>query len=282
MPTTIFKCTLFFEMGKYGWSESYALQRQDSSYVFAMARLKELATFRAGIMAAQPSIVGQRVSDFKVNGDGQPDDQIYYGSLGAAANDPFTAVLGLFLNSARTGRKPIYWRGVPDDVSQNGGVYVPGAVLGFQSNMRNFINYLLTPQTDATWGWWGRPSPKPLPVLLSNYTIDPTTGKVTLLFNANIFAAVPVGSRVSVFLSGINAPSKSALNGTQVVTVVSPNSAFLSRPISVFPFNSGGQGTYAGSVFQAFNSGKDLRVTERKAGRNFFVERGRHAVRPRG
>lgn len=279
---SVFKCTIFFQMNSYGWSESYAQNRQDTSYVFAMSGLKILCSLRSGILGSQASIIGQRVSDYGIKGDGQPDDQLFGGTFNDGADTPFTSVLGFFLNGTRTSRKTTYFRGVPDGVVINGGRYAPGNVPGFAQNMANLLAFLSTPQTDRTWGWVGRPSPKPLPVTLANYTIDPTTSKVTLLFTGNIFNGVPVGTRVSVFLSGINAPAKCSLNGTQVVTVVAANSAFVTRPIAVFPYVTGGQGTYAGSVFQAIAVARDLRVTERKAGKAFFVERGRRAVRPRG
>jgi len=280
MPS--FKCTIFFSQGKYGWSESYTQLRNDSSYVFAMARLQNLCAFRATILGSQAEIVGQRVSQFNITGDGFAKDQLYTGSLQADSNDPFTAVLATFTNATFSSRKVVYWRGVPDDVSQRGGVYVPGAVPGFSANIAQLISYLLTSQSDYSWGWWGRPTPKPVAVPLSGYTIDVGTGAVNVSFNGNIFTNAVIGTKQNVFFSGVNAPAKSALKGTQVVTVLTQDTCRITRPLALFPYVGGGQATWAVPVFQQFSAGDDERVTERKAGRNFFVERGRLPVRGRG
>jgi len=277
-----FKCTMFFQQGTYGWSESYAQNRPDSSYIFAMAALQQLCQYRSALLGQQSSIVGQRVSDFTIRGDGFPKDTLYPGTpyQGQGSDTPFTSLLALMFNGTYSSRKAIYWRGIPDVVVSNGGTYFPDGSPGFTNNVSQLINFLLTASGGITWGWWGRPTPKPLPVQVANYV---TTGTlVTVNFLGAIFPAPLVGTRQSVFFSGINSPAKSAINGTQVVTVTSTTSCQLARPISVFPYVAGGLGTWASPVFQAFSNGTAERITERKAGRAFFVERGRQRVRARG
>jgi hypothetical protein len=187
----------------------------------------------------------------------------------------------MFRDATRSRHKITYLRGIPDEIVVQGGKFRIGGCPGFEAAYNNW-QMLMTTSPLNPWGWKGRPPGAPQKKNLLSYVVDAATEQINLTFDGPLFPALDITKKVTVFLSGINAPNKSALNGSQIVIVKTQATATTVKPLSVFPFQAGGHGIYEPPAFVGISFGQPLRIGERKAGRAFFVERGRRPVRARG
>jgi hypothetical protein len=278
----IYKASFFFQVRAYGWSESFALQRADASYANAGVNAQQLAIARAACLGQQGALIGFRVSDISIRGDGLAVQTNLPGPTPCDSDNPWSALSVRFRDGTFSAGKTLFMRGIPDDIDVRGGQLQGNNCANFVANFTTWVSMLTNGGPSWKWGWMGRPVPKPVSIPLAGYVIDPGTGVVTITFTAPIFTAPVVNTRQNVFFAGVNAPAKSALAGTQVVYVTSTTTCQLNRPLALFPFNNSGRGTWAVPAFNQFGSAQPQGITERKAGRAFFVERGRQQVRGRG
>lgn len=277
-----YKCTIFFQIRTYGWSESYYLSRGDNSITNAAAQLASMLNLRAQLLGFNAFIIGYRVSDNALRGDGYATTVNLGGVSGCITDGPSVALLCRFRNASGLGGKSTYLRGIPDEVVYDGGQFQPGGCPQFVTSFGAWAQTMTAGRSDGSWGWWGRPNPKPLAVGMTGYTINPANNQVTITFDEAMFLNSQLGTKQTVFFSGVNSPFKSALAGNQVVQVTGLQTCVLYKRMALFPYYSGGQGIFIAPIFNGFQSVQPQRITSRKAGRAFFVERGRAPVRGRG
>ena len=279
MPTM--KCTLFFDQGRNGWTESYFLDGGLLSYAMASAQTKALAVLRAKMCGEETTIIGSRVSDITKKGDGWPDSFEIKGRQDCESDSPDVTAVALMRNVVGDRHKIIFMRGIPDEVVRFGGDY-DFTACGFLDAFNSFAAELFS--SVRNWGWLGRPDAGIMKAAVTNYSIAAAPqNTVTITFATPLFTPDVVGTKQTVFFSGINAPQKTALKGNQIVKVESLTVCTLVFPMALFPYVNGGKATWAPSQFNKFGVGpKLLRISERKAGRNFFVQPGRLPARGRG
>lgn len=118
----LFQGTLFFESGKFGWSETYGLDAADVESATGVFRLLQLA--RKDLLGENAQITYRRVYSADPNNgesylkavafkDGVPDPNH------GLSDRPYSAVLcDLSLEGNKKGR--IFMRGVPDDMITQG------------------------------------------------------------------------------------------------------------------------------------------------------------------
>jgi len=109
-----FKCDLFFEAGKYGWTETY--YRENATWATVERPAKELASARGVLLAGGATIKQLRISDVEV----KRDSKVYVSDQWmnkANANEPSDLAFVTLLCRLNSGNK--YWRslmlaGIPD------------------------------------------------------------------------------------------------------------------------------------------------------------------------
>jgi hypothetical protein len=93
----------------------------------------------------------------------------------------------------------------------------------------------------------------------------------------NIFAGIPAGTKVKVFVSGVQGAATS--NGSQIVIPSAPNSCTTVKQIPTFAYTSGGFMTFSRPLFYLIGGLFTRRLVERKAGRPLYLSRGRQRAR---
>lgn len=282
MPT--YKITLVFEMNENGWTESYYLNTPNplQPSVIFNTYAAQLGSYRQACLCSQANITYVRIATVNVPFAVQTfqfDDfaNNNYGTIGYL---PYNALLIRCVPTVSGPQKNIFFRGLPSTVFV-GTVYQPPAQ--FTKVITQFINYLLTPQQGAVWGWWGVISKTAAPVTgyaypVTGYQPIVTTGPIPATGNP-LFAGLGIGTKLKVRYSGIN--GKSELNGTQVVLVTGPNTVQTKDNFGLVPFNRAGNCEYPVFGFTTFFALNPEKLTERKPGRPLFVARGRQPNKAR-
>lgn len=109
-----YKVTLFFEMGKFGWSES--LLNSAGDHTTALQRANQLLQVRSPIMAKEVACTYIRVSDIAIKGDSRISIPVaggVKGMLGLTADAPWNAAL-VRCDAGALYRRSLWVRGVTD------------------------------------------------------------------------------------------------------------------------------------------------------------------------
>lgn len=279
----VYKITLLFGMESYGWSESYYVSLNAAtplSNVFNNYGIP-LGVARQALSGLQALIKWVRISQVGTPFAVQVFDVQSYGW------PPYPAIAGpqnnaLLVRCQPTNAGPnknIFLRGMYNAaISQDDWSPSYDWLGAFQS----FSNLLTGNQKiGLTYGWWGVIQKASAPVI--GYSVSQTTYQVTIntgpipQTQQPLFASVAVGQKVLVRFSGINV--KSELNGTQVCLGVDGNHVMTKEQFGVIPFNRQGNAELPVFGFIQFGGLFWDRMTTRKAGRPFFLERGRQRNR---
>lgn len=109
------KVTLFFEMGKHGWSESFL--HNSNNHANAEVAADRLLQVRVPIMAKQAACTYIRISDIAVKGDSRVIIPVPGGVKGQLSSDcdvPWNSAL-VRCDAGPLYRRHVWVRGVPDD-----------------------------------------------------------------------------------------------------------------------------------------------------------------------
>lgn len=270
------RVTVFFEAGEYGWTETLfpATTDYNQAQTMATAYCNVRAPLMASGSAPAPGIIAFRVSDDSLFRDAF--DQFFQPPLiGSASSGPLHPTTALLLRLTATAlvRRPIYIRGIPADIMDNAGNYVPNFVTsGLINTYRNFL--LATP------GWKIRTTVSSPPrTIYSLASIVPPNSFTTTApngFNAGDVVIVKGSSRnrnpvglwkvgpgpglTNFILTGVDLPSNyTYVAGSLGVQLKIPATGLTDLN------------------YLAITEVTDERLTERRTGRPFGQPRGRRS-----
>lgn len=138
-----YKCTFFFELAKYGWSETWF--RQEATPDAALASSKVLAAQRASLLASPAQLSAVRISDESIQRDSLffewTGNALEGGNTFGNSDIPNTAAL-LRIEAGSLYRRNLYLRGIPDSfvTEPNGLVLDPAWNKNFQGYRSLLIN----------------------------------------------------------------------------------------------------------------------------------------------
>lgn len=275
---SVFKSTMIFDGPKHGWTESYYQDVASNSYTVALSNLEALADRRSPMLGRQCRIIGGRVSRVDRKNDGLSGELNLVGPSGCDSDEPDACLVVIYRDPDNARHKITFMRGIPDAIDVQFGQFVD-TECDFRAKFQTFANYISSPL--RTWGWYGRPLIGPTRSDITGYTVLPSN-QVTINFAGNLFAGVPLGTRVTINVSGVNTPAKSVLSGQVVVIVDAVNAATTFVPLAVFPYSHGGVALYAPSEFIPIRSATPVRIGTRRVGAPLLSSRGRARVRGKG
>lgn len=173
-------------------------------------------------------------------------------------------------------KKHIFLGGIPDGIVTNGGDYDGTGAAGWNSRFNAWAAIVVS----ASGGWLEDIINIPN-IALTGY-VQNASKTVTLTFDDALFLPEEVNQVRTIRLKGINV--KSALNGQQEVRVDAVNECTTVKPLAVFPFSAGGQGTsyVTPKPYVAAASWEVDRIGTHKRGRPSSARVGRSRARARG
>lgn len=280
MPT-IQKVTFFFKGSQHGWTESYWLNSGSGLHADSVRKCQDLFDDRANLLGIECSGHAFRISTESTG----PDALLEYysavpifvknqqGVLGVHQSDePDVALLMRCNNALLTAHKHIFLRGIWDEVDVSHGRYNP-EVEGWKGRINKFMIRLVKDQ----WGWVGVTG-KTAKIPLLGYTRG-VDDRVTITFTAPLFTAPQVGKRNVVRISGVNGGA--AINGAQVVDVISTTSCTTAKPLGVGAYRHGGFGVVNTLGFIQIATVQDQKIVERKVGAPLLQSHGRGKAKAR-
>lgn len=276
MGLNVAKCTIPFEQGAYGWTETYFLANPSTTLAAEMTQLQALAVKRIALSGKDTYIRYLKVSNENTLRDviafqyGYPGGGALQGNTSTDSEPPDTALLCDRKSSTNVQTAPLYLRGVWDRLCINGGQFIfgdPAWVAAFNS-----FKFQLT--TNA-WGMVCKDPTAPARVQVASVT-QTLTGTIAYTLKANLFTD-PAGTKIRIFASGIQGAVSA--NGAQIVTVTSPTACETVKRIPTFLYTTGGYVTWSPQAFTLIANLYQLRLVERKAGRPLYLSRGRARVR---
>lgn len=166
-----------------------------------------------------------------------------------------------------------FLRGIPDDIVQAGGAYVPFP--RFSTNLTTMAQQLAT-----GWSWYGVLGAQPDPAPITN-AVTQLDSTCLFTLGSPLFNGVPLNTRKVVRISGQRSPGN--LNGNVTVQVVSATQARTVRPLSVNNFVLGtGLMRFTNVGFIPITGLTPERIVTKRAGRPTDQSPGRSKARPRG
>ncbi len=271
-----YKFTMFFEGGGQGWTESWVLynQSQIGLGILNTAYGNQLVNLRSQLLSNSNYLTYLRINQI-----GTPfASQLFeYNQIGQYQAITAPINVALLLNAYGTAPGPakhVFLRGIPESVVSGSSFTLSYA---FQASFNAYVKFLQVGSAQVNWGWIAVIS-KTFSPTKNSYTqnVDET---VTVTSNIALWTGVPVGTKILVRFSGFN--GKSQLNGTQVCYVESATTVQTKDQIALAPYVYGGRIEYPIFGQNGLSSMNVERIMTRKAGRPFFVERGRAPRRAR-
>lgn len=266
-----------FQCQGYGWSESWFKDTQLASLkAFYTASALPLLEKRQAMLAYEASLTACSNSYTDVRSDSYLIyTGFYLGGLGpdvhAASPHETIYTVGRADNDKK--RKGIFFRGIPDDVVLNGGIFNNGYAT-WVGPATAFMDAI----AQNGWGWMSS-VPGPMQFAITEYvqTVDQF---VQFSFAGTPFQGVQIGTykRVRMLFKGI----KSVLNGAQTVEVMGPSSARSLKPTAVFPFTKTGLLTVYTPTFYPIVNYSFQKTGQRRAGRPKLHTPGHQSARPKG
>lgn len=278
MASVQFKCTVFFNQGSAGWSETYYNAQPDFPAV--KAKLNLLIAARAALVAQPAYIASARISV-------EPNQRstILYTPAGLTyfpatyeADAPWTAAL-IGCGTGGGPKRPIYMRGIPDALYdiEGAGTTVP-QTLWINSLNGDFIPTLLAGgwqlkalNTDAGNGFGLHPI-----IFWSN------TGSTAAFGLQAVDDPIwPVGTRVHVYnLKGMG-PAPGVVKILLRLAGPPPTYTILYNGINAAAYGQGATARKVGYTYVNITSAAFERGVHRIVGRPFGLQRGRRPSRPR-
>lgn len=180
-------------------------------------------------------------------------------------------------NAGQTAFSDIYLRGFWDVVESAGELDFT-STLG--ANWKSLADAYVAALVQAGYGWLGIDPALTTRGNVTDYTID-VDQHITFTIAVTQGPVLPaVGTRIAVRIARLN-NSKSVLNETHVVTVLSPTTFRTVQPTAAGSFTGPGTFTYSVKSFLAYQAVQYWKLARRACGRPFGLSRGRSRVRAR-
>jgi hypothetical protein len=262
---------MFMSVNKYGWSESYVINRNSPSDAIGPAG--DLIIARRKILAWNVELTYLRLSDVSVFRDSRVitlppgTSKAYQPEL---SGEPWTVVLAR-LEGTDLYRKNIYLRGVPDDVLV---ATAAGSSLSTQydKDVKAFLAHLIKNQ----WGFMVRDRN---PALQGQVTdVDGITAPGVLAVTTKVAHGLADGDKV--IIRGVKGPK--AANGVHEVRVTGAGGVTKFLMLGVDDtrlYVSGGVWRFYSSILKLPDSATIVRVAKRDTGRPFDSPHGRRLTR---
>lgn len=274
----IIKLTFGFRGASQGWSETYYKDSTNLDLTTHIGEMKLVAPKRAELLGPEYDLFFLRAAIFRDNA-GQPVQrrsaftQVLYRTSQTWTGDPsWNALIADMRDQNETRRKPIYLRGIPDEIVRNAGTYTPAG-----TNWLTLFNSWASQVLQLGYGWWGQ-QVQTTPYPVTNYTEGPL-GAITITYGpdpqsqTNPFTAAELLKRVTVNHTGINGDS--SLNGDVVVIPQTATSAQTYKRFGVIPYVAGGVMRRYSYAFVQASKIDVRRVGRRKPGAPFLQQPGR-------
>jgi hypothetical protein len=269
-----------------GWSESYVIPLDNATVATVGTQVANpLALSRGALLAREYKLQAYRVSKIRLaigtvvkrNSD---LTVVNYGPGGTTVAwrgcQPNECVIGNGVSADGGREKKVFHRGIPDQVIEDGGLLNAAETIGWFSKLASFQSLLLQAQA----GWLQDVALGNV-FNISGYVLD--AGFVaTITFTGAIFNGVAVGTRVPIRVTGVN--GKSAINGLQMVVVLTDTTCETVETPALYPYAFGGSGqrmTDPKPFISAAAWGAELARTH-QTGKVSVSTRGRAPARPRG
>jgi hypothetical protein len=279
----MFKITLVFAQGGYGWTESYVIQVSGLTVAQVFAAYATPIILRRLPMTGQDTTITYcRVSKIGSTFVAQAFYVNQVGTYAVASADQNIALLMKWAPGTTNPEKNMYFRGVPYTILGPGGTLLNPLPAAFRTAFNAWSSFLMgTP--GAAMGWQGNVNHL-VPFPLNDYSQTVGTNQIVLNFKPDstgtgIFNNIAANTKVNLRLSGIN--GKSQLNGVHPVVVNGTSACTTVKPFGVIPYSYGGTGALITLGFIQLNNIQMERIMTRKAGRELFLEHGRSPVRAR-
>lgn len=273
----IYKHTLFFRFGAYGWSESFYRSISGETPDFPTERLAcgRLADKRKKLLTEHCSIEYLRIAMV----DSQPiqsdivalngvDVPQAIGDKGDSNDDPESALIVRAQNATRTRKKLLYLRGFEDESIWRRGEI--GLTAEFTRRFRDWARQLQVDQ----FGWLAAKAPTVKPV--TSVTSE-ENGLVTIVTDAGLFPNGVIGKTVVV--RGKDLKGCTNLNGALTVRVLNGSSCRTIREIPIFPWTGEGTLRFSEKEFVPISEALVIRAGSRKVGRPSYLSRGRRSAK---
>jgi len=262
----------------YGWSETwYQDTGLTSLKAFFTASGLPLLQKRSAMLGYEATLTAATASFTATPGD----SYLVYtgqitGGLGAQihCSSPHEAIWTIIRSDNDKRRRGTWFRGIPDDLVLNGGIFDPGYA-PWVGPATTFMDAIVA----GGWGWVSLVR-DPIHYAITNYSQDPVTNFVDFTIAGTPFAGVTVGTytKIRMLFKGV----RSVLNGYSVVQVTGAGTCQSLKPEAVFPFVRAGVMTkYTPTFFAAINYSFQ-KAGERRAGRPKLHTRGHGLPRPKG
>lgn len=283
----IYQSTGFFASGptSQGWAETWYRNTEDTD-LQAIAAVdagpNRLWGKRVAMLGKQAQLKFTRTSFVDQKNDGYPLDLYYNGPDTYNAAYPALCCLWRFMNPTENRWKNVYLRGIPDLLSELGGIaqFTSAALVAWM----NAANAWATVVTADGWGWYGAKITTALTKRGVGYGVDIADERyIKVTGEAGTFPAEQVNTYQTVNFAKVNEPYKSALNGRHRVYVTSQTECRVVQPMALFPWNG------APFVINRFNpalidavTSAPRKIVRHDTGKVSGVPRGRSPERPRG
>lgn len=277
MALNVAKCTIGFQQDTYGWTESYYLNNATVSLTDEAAKLAALIPKRIALSGQQTFVSFAKLSNETLQRDvllsyyGDINTSPYKGTSGQDSDFRDTSLLVQRKNLNRTSRAPMYLRGIWDTLVQLGGNFRPSVM------WTGLWNQYVAELTGANgWGFLGKDPAGPVKVSIAN-VVQAANNSVTITTNNNTFTVGQIGTKIKIFVSGVQGAG--IVNGNQIVVPSTAKICETVKRIPIFPYISGGFLTNSVPVFNLISAVDYTRAVERKAGRPLYQSRGRAKAR---
>jgi len=266
-----YKCTMLFECGKNGWSESW--YHQDEGPRDAEGFLRNLCQDRRALLGTGAFIIAYRISNVTNDRDALlvPYDgfALNPGAAAGVADSSWQAFL-IRTEASSAHRKSWFTRGQPDawiERAADGRIPVPGDLQTGITAMK--LRLMTSLWRIQAWRNESDPDTVERPII----KVNDDAGKVQLDVPGHNFS---VGSIVHVRKSRWSA-TIGGINGNHLVIKVDNALVTLQLPILVGSYLGGGLARLREYTYPIVSEMEAMRAGKRDTGRPFFLTRGRAA-----
>jgi len=264
-----FKCSLLFEVGKNGWSETWYRDSIDS--LQAMSFTQFLGNRRARLLGLGASIIACRVSnvnddrDSTLNAERIPPQPP--GSTGGTADAAWNSYL-VRTEAGDSHRKSWFTRGNPDEWINHAGLAPPFPVnVALTIEMEKFTKHLIAE------AWRIRASAGSSET--TEWNITAVDANVLLTRLTIVGHTLAVGNTVHIRKAKLFGASGKLLNGNWYVVAVTDATVTIQRTWDDITYIGSGKARKVETIYPLVSGQTVVRVGKRDTGRPFFLTRGR-------
>lgn len=269
-----FLCTMIFNQGRYGWTESW--YRDSSDYFTALQALTNLATRRTSLLGSGARIEVAKVSDVEAVGDSKDSTIGLDGMIQQlGADTPWNAIYAR-INAGGLYRRQMWLRGIPDAwIALTAGNPNVNPLDGILSSAFNtFKNYLVSQ------AWLLRVILKTgAGATETTVTAFSINGDGKMVFNV---AGVPGGPGDTFRIKYAVGPNPKLVNGVYTIqsNLAGVITTTTTAPDGLVPGDYNGMKHRPRIIsYESITDGVIKRCGKRSTGRAFFVQAGRRPVR---